>query len=444
MNRSIKSRIYGFTLVELMVVLAISGMIAVYVAQRAREAAEDRLTASSADNAIMLGKALAIHMSNNTAVLAGAAATLPTVADLQLPNSCGPGASCLASTFQPSSWMGGWTMKITRIGAGSPYQFEALACTNNPWTVNGTTRIDLVGSTVKKIGGLGGMTYDATGAVGNGGSWAGSVAAYPFANVAGKLCYFVSQSLTALDSLYLRTDGTNKMNAALQMNGNDIQSAKDITATGIVDANAMKSATSVDAATMTATGLVKGATLTSDGDINVGAGSSIKSTGAMSIQAGGNLILQPQDNGAGSKTVVGGSGGSGSLEAITITATDKMTATNDVEITSLTSRPSAPTTVSVKSLLPSLVEVNSHTLTADGQSIPAAVCPAGSSGSRVFIIPQQARGTVTGTALWGSTMYASGPLGGPWTLYAKDANGASMTVSGGAPFLALARVFCAF
>jgi len=435
----------GFTLIELMIVLAISAMVAVYAARRSKEAAEDRMATSAADNATQLGKALAVFISNKTATLAGAVSTLVTTADLQTPGACGPGATCLATTFQPLDWMGGWSMKIARIGGGAPYQFEALACTNSTWQINGATRIDLVGNAVRKIGGLGGMTYDATGAVGNSGGWSAPVASYPFANASGKLCYFISQSLTALDSLYLRTDGTNQMTANLRMNGNDIQSAKDVVATGLVDAGSVKAATTVDAATMTATSVVKGATLTSDGDVNVGAGSFIRSVGAINIQAGTTLYLQPQANAAGSKAVVGGSGGSGTLEVATVMASDKLTAANDVEITSLTSRPSAPSTTSVKALLPSLVEVNSHLLTADGQNIPVPTCPASSAGPRVFVFPQQARGTVSGSALWGSTMYATGGLGsGPWTLYAKDANNASLVLTGGAPFLAIARTFCAY
>ncbi|MFK4705866.1 prepilin-type N-terminal cleavage/methylation domain-containing protein [Roseateles asaccharophilus] len=438
------AHVRGFTLIELMVVLAISAMLAIYAAQQSRAAAEERQATAAADNASQLGKGLAVYISNQTAALAGAAATTPTLANLQTPGSCGPGATCLPTTFQANGWMGGWTMRITRIGSGAPYQYEALACTNNAWSIGGTTRIDLIGNAVRKIGGQGGMTYDATGAFGNSGGWTAPVATYPFANAAGKLCYFISQSLTALDSLYLRTDGTNKMNAALQMNTNDIVAAKDITATGLVDANAIKSTTTVDAATMTATGVVQGGTVTSTGDVNIGSGSTIRSAGAINIQAGTTLYLQPAANAAGSRTVLGGSGGSGALEAATVSASDKVVATNDVEISTLLGRNSAPSTVSVKALLPTLVEVNSHTLTADGQAIPTPPCPPGSAGPRVFVIPQQARGTVTGSALWGSTMYASGPLGGPWTLYAKDANGVSMTTSGGAPFIALARTFCAF
>lgn len=468
------NRFRGFTLIELMVVLAIAALVAVYAAQKMREATEEQLAKASADNIKTLGLALETFISSNIAVLgAGVNPRDVTVLELQAANSCGAG-QCLSTTFGASPWSGGYTMRIRRLTATAPFQFEALACTTNGWQIAGALRNDLVGRAAQLVGGAAGMTYDTTsGAVGR--TWgptpSTTVANYPFTNVAGKLCYFVSQTVNALDQLYLRTDGGNRMNAALQMNSNGIVGATTVDASGAVNVGSLTSTGPVTAAgnistatgtvsgsnvtatnNVTAGGTVSGGTLTSTGDINLGPGRTLQSAGRIHIQAGEHLYLQPHTNASAGQTFVGGGSGAGNLNVIgtataqNVTANNNVTATNDVVINTLTSRPTAPTVTSVKALLPRLVELQNHIITRHGQLVPVPACSAGGT-AQAFILPHVATGTAA-NGWWGTDVRMGGPSGGNWNVIALDSAGGQIGVNStmvpATNFGAIVRTFCAY
>ncbi|MCZ8256956.1 MAG: prepilin-type N-terminal cleavage/methylation domain-containing protein [Polaromonas sp.] len=463
----------GFTLIELIVVLAIVGTLVVIQATRLRDQELERLADNTADNMKELGEAIKVYVASNRPALEANATTAVTVTMMQGATACGT-SPCLGGTFAPVNWTGGYTTLVRRIGAAAPFQFEALACTNNTWTEGANVRTDMLGRAVNRIGGSGGLTYDATGAFGNGGTWTAPVANFPAANVAGKLCFFVSQTVGSLDLLYLRTDGTNAMNGNLRMNNNAINDASTITANGLgtfgsvnsgdinstgqivaagqVSGATLNAGTNITAGgTVTATGNITssaglvGATLNTTGDatvggnVNVSPNGFVQSTGRLNIQSGtDHVYLQPNANGAGSLTIVGGSGGSGNMVVNNnVDVTNTMTAGNDVRITSLTARATPPSTTSLKELAPNLVEVASHALTADGQAIPVPAC-AGGGQPRVFVIPQMARGQVQ-LGNWGADIRASGPMGGPWTVVARDSQNNTLP-----NFTALARTFCTY
>lgn len=449
----------GYTLIELMIVIAILGFASIYLAQRAKEAAEIQLANSAADNLTILGTAVTNYISDNTATLSGTAANQPlTIATLQTLGTCGTPA-CLNSTFGTPAWTGGYTINVRRLGGAAPYQFEALACTANAWIIATKLRGDLVGAAVKRIGGNGGMTWDTTsGALGSGGGWTATVASYPYANVAGELCYFVSQSVVGLDNLYLRTDGTNKMNAALQMNTNAIAGATTINANGLatlgsvstgavtagaVNATGVTSSGNVTGVNVTGTTLVTGGTVTSNGNINMGSGSTLQSTGRINIQAGENLVLQPNTNAFGSPTIVGGGTGSGNLTVSNnATVGNTVAVTNDVTISTLTSRASPTSVTSLKALAPKLVEVDSVPLWSHGQGITVPPCASGGA-PRIFSIPSLVRGQVQ-AGNWGADIHIAGPLGGPWTFYAADSAGTPLPATSAANPIAIARIFCTY
>tara|TARA_B100001105_G_scaffold81929_1_gene64969 strand:+ start:155 stop:1570 length:1416 start_codon:yes stop_codon:yes gene_type:complete len=455
----------GFTLIELMVVLAIVALIAVYQANKAKVDAENLQTTAAADNIKTLGLGLASYISNNTAALSGAATTPVAVATLQGAAACGT-APCMTTSFGSPGWAGGYTMLVRRLGASAPYQFEALACSNNGWVINGVTRGDLVGAAVQKIGGAGAMTYDATnGAYPNGSGTPLPIAAYPAANATAKLCYYVSQSSTAMDLLYLRTDGTNQMNGALNMGGQAINNATSITASGLVNAGSVTAAGTITSGSainatgtitggnLTTAGTVTGGTVTSNGNINIGAGYNLQSAGRMHIQAGERLYLQPFTNGSGAGTFVGGGGAAGNLTVYgdasvsgNVIAGNSVQATNDVTIASLSSRPSAPGSTSLKALAPKLVELYNYTITADGQQVPVPGCSTGGT-PQVFILPHVATGTAGG-GMWGTEIRMTGPAGGVWTTVARDSHGLRIGVNSAdipaGNFTAIVRTFCTY
>lgn len=416
---------HGFTLLELMIVLVVIASISAGLARRYMIQQSNEMSKAMADHISIVGEALKSNIANTTAALGAAptATTSLTVADLKSGTACG-GAPCLTQSFvEGTSWTTGYDILVTRIGS-SPFQYEGVICTKTPTSIGGKLRLDLVGGAVKKLGVNGGMTYDATGVQGYKGSWSRPSTAISFANTAGKLCYLVAQSLVALDQLYLRVDGQNQMLANLRMNNNAIKDATTIDATGNI----------------TSGSVVQGATITSAGNVNVGANGFVQSTGKLNIQAQGDLTLQPSVPG---RTVVGGAGGSGNLLVNNdLNVGRDAVVENDVNITSLTSRPSAPNVTSLKSLAPTLVEINSFVVTAHGQSIPVPSCPP-SGQPRVFVIPQTDRGQVL-AGNWGSDIRAGGPAGGPWTLIALDNQNQPMPNPTAPTVNALARTFCSF
>lgn len=426
---SVKARTYGFTLLELMIVLVIIAAVAGAEAKRRTQQNNNELAKAMAEHIAVVGESLKTYVSNQTAVLGAVPTKTVALADLKAASACS-GAPCLTSSFvEATSWSTGYDIQVQRIGS-APYQFEGLICTKNAIQFGGKTRLDLVGAAVSKLGIAGGMTYDAAGAYGRNGTWNRPSSDFAFANSAGKLCYLVSQSLVALDQMYLRVDGLNQMKATLRMNNNAIDGATTINASGDI----------------TSSGTVQGATLTSQGNVNVGDNGFLQSAGKLNIQAAGDLSLQPGSPGS---TIVGGSGGSGNLQIsndVTVgrnaTVSNEVVATSDVRITSMTSRPSAPGTTSLKALAPNLVEVDSVIVTAHGQSIPVPTCPAGGQ-PRVFVIPQTVRGQVL-AGNWGSDIRAGGPAGGPWTVIALDNQNQPMPNATAPTFQGLARIFCAF
>lgn len=443
----------GFTLIELMVVLAIMALIAIYQANKARRDAEDLQSTAAADSIKMVGQALASYISNNTAALSGAASTAVTVATLQGAAACGT-APCLTSAFAVPAWVGGYTSRVRRLGASAPYQFEALVCTNSGWVISGVTRGDLVGAAVQKIGGAGAMTYDAVnGAYPNGSGTPLGIANYPASNATAKLCYYISQSTTALDLLYLRTDGTNQMNAALNMGGQAISNATTVTATGTITGGNLNTGGAVNATgTITGGNLTTGGAVTATGNVTSAAlvrGANVTATSALS---GATLST------TGNATIGGNATVTGDLNVNDVTATGAMTATGnitssgtvqaatDMVITSLTSRPSAPGVTSVKGLLPKLSELYNYTITADGQTVPVPTCSTGGT-PQVFILPHVATGTAGG-GMWGTQVRMTGPSGGVWTVVARDSHnlriGVNSTDIPAANFTAIVRTFCTY
>lgn len=437
----------GFTLIELMVVLAIMALIAIYQANNAKVDAENLQTTAAADNIKTLGLGLASYISNNTTALSGAATTAVTVATLQGATACGS-APCMTTSFAPPPWAGGYTIRVRRLGGAAPYQFEALACSNNGWVINGVTRGDLVGAAVQKIGGAGAMTYDAVnGAYPNGSGTPLTIAAYPASNAAAKLCYYVSQSTTAMDMLYLRTDGTNQMTGALNMGNQAITNATTVTATGTITGGNLNTGGAVNATgTITGGNLTTGGAVTATGNVTSAAlvrGANVTATAALS---GATLATTGNATVGGNATVTGDINVNDITASGNVTSAGTVQAATDVVITSLTARPSAPGVTSVKALLPKLSELYNYIITADGQTVPVPTCSTGGT-PQVFILPHVATGTAGG-GMWGTEIRMTGPAGGVWTVYARDAHGLRIGVNStdipASNFTAIVRTFCTY
>lgn len=472
----------GLTLLELMIALSIAAIIGLSVfLQQVREARAVQARAS-ATHITMIGEAVDRYIKNNSLALSANASTTITTATLKGANTCGAGQQCLDNgVLETNPWGSAYTIRINRVGATAPFSFDALIITTSPWTIGADTVLSLVGqaaAAVRSQWGTAGMTYDATEISGVGGSWTRAVAQFPGITAAGQLGFFISAVNANLDNTYLRIDGTNQMNAPLNMGTNTINNAVNVNASGTVTAGGVASGTITTtgnaafgadvsvASNLTALNATTNGTLTANGaatfqqDVTIAAGRTLTSAGALNINAAGGLNLNPTSTSA---TTIGGAGGVGRLQ---VSGTEgRVVAQGDVEISSLNGMRPGLTNTSVRNLLPTLVETNTYfvghgqvgsydiatsTMTITGTTIPQPSCPS-SSGTpgtpEIFVIPQfMSGGTGPGAGEFRFNYRATGPVGGAWGIEITHNSGVAQTcttgVNGTCP--GLARVYCRY
>ncbi|AOR61749.1 shufflon system plasmid conjugative transfer pilus tip adhesin PilV [Pectobacterium wasabiae] len=124
---------------------------------------------------------------------------------------------------------------LKRSGTTPNYVINGLVITTLPWSEGNRIRYDLLGRAMQAAGIDSGMTQSATVASGTAGQWTESQSNYSGINAAGLLAYRVGYD-SSMYSVYLRRDGTLPMTGDLNMGGQSINYAKDITASGDVNA----------------------------------------------------------------------------------------------------------------------------------------------------------------------------------------------------------------
>ncbi|MGQ5289430.1 shufflon system plasmid conjugative transfer pilus tip adhesin PilV [Pectobacterium actinidiae] len=120
---------------------------------------------------------------------------------------------------------------LKRSGTTPNYVINGLVITTLPWLEGNRVRYDLLGRAMQAAGIDSGMTQSATVVSGTAGQWTENQNSYSGINAAGLLAYRVGYD-SSMYSVYLRRDGTLPMTGDLNMGGNDINNAKDITASG--------------------------------------------------------------------------------------------------------------------------------------------------------------------------------------------------------------------
>ncbi|PLY35724.1 shufflon system plasmid conjugative transfer pilus tip adhesin PilV [Pectobacterium carotovorum] len=128
-----------------------------------------------------------------------------------------------------------YTILLKRSGIAPNYVINGLVTTTQPWSEGNSVRYDLLGRAMQAAGIDSGMTQSATVASGTAGQWTESQNNYNGINAAGLLAYRVGYD-SSMYSVYLRRDGTLPMTGDLNMGGQSINNAKDITASGDVNA----------------------------------------------------------------------------------------------------------------------------------------------------------------------------------------------------------------
>ncbi|WJM81133.1 shufflon system plasmid conjugative transfer pilus tip adhesin PilV [Pectobacterium brasiliense] len=124
---------------------------------------------------------------------------------------------------------------LKRAGTTPNYVINGLVITTLPWLEGNRVRYDLLGRAMQAAGIDSGMTQSATVASGTAGQWTENQNSYGGINAAGLLAYRVGYD-SSMYSVYLRRDGTLPMTGDLNMGGQSINNAKDITASGDVNA----------------------------------------------------------------------------------------------------------------------------------------------------------------------------------------------------------------
>ncbi|GKW20746.1 shufflon protein [Pectobacterium araliae] len=128
-----------------------------------------------------------------------------------------------------------YKIMLKRAGTVPNYVINGVIITTFPWIEGSRVRYDLLGKAMQTAGIDSGMTQSAAVASGMGGQWTENQSNYAGISAAGLLAYRVGYD-SSMYSVYLRRDGTLPMTGDLNMGGQSIKNAKDITASGDVNA----------------------------------------------------------------------------------------------------------------------------------------------------------------------------------------------------------------
>ncbi|HDH0903474.1 TPA: shufflon system plasmid conjugative transfer pilus tip adhesin PilV [Klebsiella oxytoca] len=232
----------GFSLLELTLVLGIGSMIAFLKFQDMRNEQETIIANAVGSQIKQLGEAVNRYISvryDKLSTLSNAAGTGIDPG----PRTCsGDGCEISFETlvnegFLPVNYAGdnlqksSYKILLKRDGTTPNYVINGLVATTAAWKDGSKIRYDLLGKAMMAAGIDSGMTKSATVASGYGGQWSEKSSDFKNITSEGLLVYRVGYD-SSMYSVYLRRDGTLPMTGNLNMGGNDIDNAKNITATG--------------------------------------------------------------------------------------------------------------------------------------------------------------------------------------------------------------------
>lgn len=298
----------GFSLLELILVLAIASAVSFMRFQDLKQEQENTQAKIAGEQIRQLGEAVNSYISIRHDKLSTLTASTGTGTDPG-PRTCT--VSVCTITYQtlinegllPSSFTGvninksAYTILLKRNGTAPNYVINGLITTNAAWTSGNRVRHDLLGKAMHTAGVDSGMSKVTSQITGYNGLWSETTAGFSSINKVGLLGYRVGYD-SSMYSVYLRRDGTLPMTGDLNMGGNAINNATDITASGTATAATLKST----GATSVGSTLTVGGASTFAGAMLVN--NTITSTG--NVTAGGQLIGH---NGGGDAYVIGGGDG---------------------------------------------------------------------------------------------------------------------------------------
>lgn len=232
----------GFSLLELTLVLGVGTMVAFMKFQDMKNEQESIMASAVGQQMKQIGEAVNGYINiryDKLSTLSNAAGTGTDPG----PRTCS-GSVC-EITYQtlinegllPSTYTGtnanksSYKILLKRDGTSPNFVINGLITTSTAWIEGGKTRYDLLGKAMQTAGIDSGMTQSTTVISGMQGQWQESSS--NFSNITGSgLLGFRTGFNSTLYSIYLRRDGTLPMTGDLNMGGNNINNAKNITASG--------------------------------------------------------------------------------------------------------------------------------------------------------------------------------------------------------------------
>lgn len=230
----------GFSLLELTLVLGVGTMVAFMKFQDMKASQEDFTAKTAGEQIRQIGEAVNGYINLRYDKLS---TLTPSSSQSNDPGPRTCNTSECEITYQtlinegllPVSYSGiniyksPYKILLKRGGTAPNYVINGLVVATTAWIEGGKTRYDLLGKAMQTAGIDSGMTQSTTVISGMQGQWQESSS--NFSNITGSgLLGFRTGFNSTLYSIYLRRDGTLPMTGDLNMGGNNINNAKNITA----------------------------------------------------------------------------------------------------------------------------------------------------------------------------------------------------------------------
>lgn len=241
MNRFVTKK--GFSLLELILALGIGSAITFIKFQDMKSAQDDLLASTAGAQMKQLGEAVNGYISMRYDKLSTLSSSSNQGNDPG-PRTCGTSeceitySTLVNEGLLPSSYTGTNIYKspykiiLKREGTAPNYVINGLITTSAAWIEGGNIRYDLLGKSMQSAGIDSGVTKNSNSVTGFQGQWSAPATSYNNITRDGLLAFRVGYN-SALYAIYLRRDGTLPMTGDLNMGGNNINNAKNITASGI-------------------------------------------------------------------------------------------------------------------------------------------------------------------------------------------------------------------